>query len=136
MPNRTDATELFNIEVDELARILAFIAPDRFGRSPCRRLVAEIALRPTMRWLIGIVSALAIITAAQAEGMPRAAEESFYKTQPEGLSYAVNARPGVRGQKNGRQMLLCYGAGSGGGPSDRITAVALPCVHFRSRWRR
>jgi hypothetical protein len=73
-----------------------------------------------MRWLIGIVSALAIITAAQAEGMPRAAEESFYKTQPEGLSYAVNARPGVRGQKNGRQMLLCYGAGSGGGPSDRI----------------
>ena len=30
--DRYDATELFNIEVDELARILAFIAPDRFGR--------------------------------------------------------------------------------------------------------
>jgi len=32
VPYRTDATKLFNIEVDELARILAFIAPDRFGR--------------------------------------------------------------------------------------------------------
>ena len=27
VPSRTDATELFNIEVDELARFLAFIAP-------------------------------------------------------------------------------------------------------------
>jgi hypothetical protein len=32
VPHRTDATELLDIEVDELARILAFIAPDRFGR--------------------------------------------------------------------------------------------------------
>ena len=32
VPHRTDATELLNIEVDELARILALIASDRFGR--------------------------------------------------------------------------------------------------------
>jgi hypothetical protein len=31
MPHGTDATELFTIQVDELARILAFIASDRFG---------------------------------------------------------------------------------------------------------
>ncbi len=33
VPNRTDAAELFNIEVNELARIFAFIAPDGFSSS-------------------------------------------------------------------------------------------------------
>jgi hypothetical protein len=30
--HRADAAELLNIEMDEIARVLAFIAPDRFGR--------------------------------------------------------------------------------------------------------
>ena len=32
MAHRADATELFDIEMDEFARCLAFVTPDRFGR--------------------------------------------------------------------------------------------------------
>ena len=32
MPDGADAAELLDIDVDELARVLALIAPDRFGR--------------------------------------------------------------------------------------------------------
>jgi hypothetical protein len=32
VPHRADPTELFDIDVDEFARIVALVAPDRFGR--------------------------------------------------------------------------------------------------------
>ena len=32
--NRADPAEAFDVEMDELARSLAFITPDRFGRAP------------------------------------------------------------------------------------------------------
>jgi hypothetical protein len=32
MLNEADATELFNVKMDQLTQVFAFIAPDRFGR--------------------------------------------------------------------------------------------------------
>jgi hypothetical protein len=32
MSNRADPAELLDIDVDELTRLLAFVAPDRFSR--------------------------------------------------------------------------------------------------------
>jgi hypothetical protein len=39
MPDGADFAELFDIEVDEFARLLAFVAPDRFSRLQGTQLV-------------------------------------------------------------------------------------------------
>lgn len=39
VPDGADPTELLDIDVDELARLLAFVAPDRFSRLQGTQLV-------------------------------------------------------------------------------------------------
>ena len=39
MPHRSDPTELLDIDVDEFARVVALVAPDRFGQLQGTQLV-------------------------------------------------------------------------------------------------